>query len=251
MPAKNDKRVVVLQSNYLPWKGYFDLIRKADLLVFYDDTQYTKNDWRNRNRIKTPRGPEWITVPCGGHIHRLIVDVCPSDSRWQRSHWDRLVQNYRSAPYFRMYRSFFEDFYLDHTWPNLSAMNQYLVRTIAHEFLDIHTPVKQSTDFSLTGTKEERLVDLLLKARATTYLSGPTGKSFLRLAPFERSGIKVEWMNYTGYATYNQLYPPFVHEVSIIDLLFSEGPFAKDYLGPVGTVVRKEEAETVSLFSKF
>lgn len=243
MTARNEKRVVVLQSNYLPWKGYFDLIRKADLLVFYDDTQYTKNDWRNRNRIKTPRGAEWITIPCGPHhMHRLIQDVRPVNARWQRSHWDRLRQNYQMAPYFSLYRPFFEDFYLGRPWTNLSELNQHLIGFIAREFLRIETPRVRSNDFDLRGSKEERLVELLEKVGATTYLSGPAGKLFLRLEPFEQAGIRVEWMDYSGYVPYRQQYGTFVHEVSIVDLLFNEGPNSTDFLSQV----RQEIHETVS-----
>lgn len=227
----NEKRVVILQSNYLPWKGFFDLIRQADLLLFYDDTQYTKNDWRNRNLIKTPRGRDWITIPCGpSHLHRRIDEVQPVHSRWQRSHWDQLYQNYRRAPHFADYRPFFEDFYLRRTWTNLSELNQYLILNIAREFLGIRTPFMQASELGVGGAKEERLVGLLKKVGATSYLSGPTGKDFLRPGPFLDAGIQLEWMDYSAYRPYRQLYPPFIHEVSIVDLLFNEGNDAWQYL---------------------
>lgn len=247
--ASGQKRVVVLQSNYLPWKGYFDLIRSADLLVFYDDTQFTKNDWRNRNRIVTPRGIEWISVPCGHQIHRLINEVKPSHSKWQRSHWDKIAQNYRSAPFFRVYKDFFEDFYLSKPWDNLSELNQYLIRAIATKYLNIHTPIRQSTEFALSGSKEDRLVDLLRQAGATQYLSGPTGRSFLRGEPFEEAGIELEWMDYRGYPEYEQRQLPFVHQVSIVDLLFNTGPGAAEYLDkrPVHSLAR--QSETISVFN--
>lgn len=228
------KRVVILQSNYLPWKGFFDLIRRADLLVYYDDTQYTKNDWRNRNLIKTPRGPEWITIPCGPrHLDRRIDEVRPVHNRWQRSHWDQLAQNYRTAPYFKIYRSFFEDFYLGHTWDSLSRLNQYLIHHIAHEWLGIHTPVMQSAEAGVQGAREERLVGILRSVKATHYLSGPTGKAFLRPEPFVNAGIRLEWMDYTHYRPYRQQFPPFTHQVSIVDLLFNEGPDAPKFLEPL------------------
>lgn len=240
----NDKKVVVLQSNYLPWKGYFDLIRSADLLVFYDDTQFTKNDWRNRNRIVSPRGVEWISVPCGPRIHRLILDVKPTHSKWQRSHWDKIVEGYRAAPYFKSFKDFFEDFYLSKTWSSLSDLNQYLIRTIATQFLNIHTPIRQSTEFALSGSKEDRLVDLLQQVGATRYLSGPTGRSFLREEPFAQAGIELEWMDYAGYPEYDQRNVPFVHEVSIVDLLFNTGPIAASYLDKQAV----DQSETISVF---
>jgi len=245
-----EKKVVVLQSNYLPWKGYFDLIRKADLLIFYDDTQYTKNDWRNRNRIKTPRGPQWLTVPCGPRIHRLIQDVAPSHDRWQRSHWDSIRQNYRLAPYFNQYKSFFEEFFLGKTWKNLSELNQFLIQSIALDFLGIHTPMLRSTDFAIHGAQEERLISLLQKVGTTTYLSGPTGKDFLRAEPFAEAGIRLEWMDYSGYRPYDQLYPPFVHEVSIIDLLFQKGPMAISFLEQEEGRGYRQRKESVSVFTK-
>jgi hypothetical protein len=239
IPSHEEKRVVVLQSNYLPWKGYFDLIRQSDLLVFYDDTQYTKNDWRNRNRIKTRHGVQWLTIPCGPHhMHKLIQEVRPVGYEWQRSHWDRLRFHYGASPYFRIYRPFFESFYLSRTWTNLSELNQYLILAICREFLHIDTPMMRSTDFPLEGVKEERLVSLLRKVGATTYLSGPTGRQFLQMEPFSQAGIRVEWMDYSGYPSYRQLFPPFVHEVSIVDLLFNEGESAIQFLEPVKS--RKE-----------
>lgn len=243
------KRVVVLQSNYLPWKGYFDLIQSADLLIFYDDTQYTKNDWRNRNRIITPRGIEWISVPCGPKIHRFIHEVKPTNERWQRNHWNKIVEGYHAAPYFKMYKDFFEEFYLAKPWSNLSELNCYLIGQISRQFLGIHTPSKQSTEYSLKGLKEERLVDLLLQAGATHYLSGPTGKSFLRMEPFDKAGIQVEWMDYNGYPTYPQSRLPFVHEVSIIDLLFNTGHLASKYLIREKSPWKGSSSKTISIFS--
>lgn len=229
----NEKRVVILQSNYLPWKGFFDIIRQADLLLFYDDTQYTKNDWRNRNLIKTPRGRDWITVPCGPrHLHRRIDEVQPVHSRWQRSHWDQLLQNYRTTPFFAHYRPFFEDFYLHRTWANLSELNQYLILHIARKFLGIQTPVLQARELGVSGAKEERMIGLLAKVGATTYLSGPSGMDFLRLEPFHEAGIELEWMDYSHYRPYRQRFPPFIHEVSIVDLLFNEGPESPRFLEP-------------------
>jgi hypothetical protein len=227
------KRVAILQSNYLPWKGFFDLIRRVDLLVFYDDTQYTKNDWRNRNLIKTPRGRDWMTVPCGPrHLNRRIDEVKPVHRHWQRSHWDQLYQNYRSTPYFKRYRPFFEDFYLHRTWENLSELNQYLINYVARECLGIQTPFRQASELGVGGAREERLVGLVQKVGGTVYLSGPSGRTFLREEPFQQAGIQLEWMDYSHYRPYRQQFPPFVHEVSVVDLLFNEGPAAAKFLEP-------------------
>ena len=122
------KSVVILQSNYIPWKGYFDLIHDADLFIFYDDLQYTKNDWRNRNKIKTEQGLKWLTVPVGIDLNRLIYEVDIKDHTWQKKHWEIIKQSYSKCKYFSNYKSFFENIYLEQEWLNLSAMNQGIVK---------------------------------------------------------------------------------------------------------------------------
>src|SRR5579864_7157911 len=106
-------RAAVLQSNYIPWKGYFDIIHDVDVFVFYDDVQYTKNDWRNRNRIKTAGGVQWLTVPTGSDINRRICDVSLPDPNWTRKHWRTLHQAYSHAPHFHRYESFLSEIYLE------------------------------------------------------------------------------------------------------------------------------------------
>ncbi|HQQ96405.1 MAG TPA: WbqC family protein [Cyclobacteriaceae bacterium] len=226
-----DRTVVVLQSNYLPWKGYFDLMRRADLFIFYDDVQFTKNDWRNRNKIKTPTGAEWISIPCGTNLKRLIQDVRPTHADWQREHWRRITECYASTQHFSRYRPFFEDFYLGKTWTNLSELNQYLIRHIARDMLGIQTTFEQSSQYELNGVRQDRLLDLLLKTGATEYLSGPAARAYISEESFHTANIKLTWMKYGPYPEYPQPYPPFVHEVSIIDLLFCQGPEAVAYLG--------------------
>ena len=129
--ASEEKNVVVLQSNYLPWKGYFDLISKADLFIFYDDVQFTKNDWRNRNKIKTPRGADWISIPCGANLKRLVNEVTVSNHEWQADHWNRICINYSKTEYFNEYKEFFEDFYLNRVWGNLSELMASLAPSLA------------------------------------------------------------------------------------------------------------------------
>ena len=231
--ATPEKKVVVLQSNYLPWKGYFDLIRKADFFIFYDDVQFTKNDWRNRNKIKTPRGPEWISIPCGTDLKRLIKDVEITKHDWQKDHWNRISINYSDSAYFKDFRDFFEDFYLNHEWKNLSDLNQYLIIHISKNFLNLKTSFENSTDYEIQGVRQARLIDLLKKARATEYITGPAAKSYISEEEFKNANIKLTWMDYSKYPEYKQLFPPFVHDVSIIDLIFNEGQDSIRYLSPV------------------
>jgi hypothetical protein len=223
-------RVVINQSNYLPWKGYFDLIHDADLFIFHDDLQYTKNDWRNRNKVKTPRGLRWLTIPVGTNEHRLINQVAlPANRDWQNKHWRLLRENYRAAPHFDRYADFFQKIYSS-AWRTLSELNQHLIKTIAREFLGISTEFIDSAQFGLTSRKQERVIDLLKAAGATTYISGPSAKNYLDPARFEQEGIELIWKDYSGYPEYPQPYPRFEHAVSIVDLLFQTGPSAAYYI---------------------
>jgi len=225
-----NKNVAILQSGYIPWKGYFDIINIVDLFIFYDDVQFTTRDWRSRNRIKTKDGLLWLSVPCGSDRDRLICDVAIKDNYWQRKHWETICHSYAKAEYFAEYRHMFEDIYLGRTWSNLSEMNQYIIRLIAQDMLGITTPFGDSRDYSVGSNKGARILDILDKVEATEYLSGPSAKSYLDPEEFKRRGIKLTWMDYSGYPEYRQLYPPFVHEVSVIDLIFNEGPNARKYL---------------------
>src|SRR5438046_1993127 len=132
------KRVAIVQSNYIPWKGYFDLVRLADEFILYDDVQYTRRDWRNRNRVKTPRGLEWITIPVEvkGKYHQRIRDTRISDASWGKKHWATLTHNYAKAPFFRAYREIFEPLYLGSLPPMLSEVNRLFIETIC-PLLDI------------------------------------------------------------------------------------------------------------------
>jgi hypothetical protein len=218
-------RVVINQSNYIPWKGYFDLIHDADLFIFHDDLQFTKNDWRNRNRIKTVRGLTWLTIPVGTDEHRLINQVLlPAGREWRGKHWRMLVQSYEKAPHFLHYETFFREMYAGGPWRTLSELNQFLIKTIARDFLGITTEFVDSTSFKLTSQKQNRVFELLKAVGATTYISGPAAKSYLDPARFAREGIELIWKDYSGYPEYPQPHPPFEHAVSIVDLLFCTGP---------------------------
>ncbi|MCX7890837.1 MAG: WbqC family protein [Burkholderiales bacterium] len=224
------KRVVVNQSSYIPWKGYFDLIHDADLFVFYDDVQFTVRDWRSRNRIKTPQGAIWLTVPVGSDRNRLVCDVVITDAGWQKRHFESLRHSYSRAPYFRDYEPFLREVYLERRWNNLSALNQFLIRRIAEEFLGIRTLFAQSTEFNAPGRKADRILALAKAAGATTYLSGPAAKAYLDPAAFSAAGIELQWKEYPAYPEYPQLHPPFDHAVTVLDLLFHVGPAAPWYI---------------------
>lgn len=224
------KRVAILQSGYLPWKGYFDIIHDVDELIFLDDVQYTRQDWRNRNRIKTANGVEWLTIPVGTDIRRRICDVELPATGWAAAHWRRIREVYGRAPYFALYRPFFEDVYLARSWHFLSELNQHLVRAIATELLGLSTVFGDSRSMPSALRRQDRLLEILGLAGASVYVSGPAAKSYIEPARFEAGGVELRWKDYDGYPAYPQFHPPFEHRVSIIDLLFHTGPDAPRYI---------------------
>jgi hypothetical protein len=224
------RKVAILQSNYIPWKGYFDIIQKADVFVIYDEVQYTKNDWRNRNMIKTPTGMQWLTIPVlQQSLNQKICETCVSKSNWNIKHWNALVGNYAKAPYFRHYESEFKLLYSSIETDNLSEINRQFIDKI-NSVLNITTEIIDSRALGLIGDKNERLIDAVKKLNGTHYISGPAAKSYLDLTAFEKASIHVEWMEYSGYPAYSQLFEPFNHNVTVLDLLFNEGPNAKNFL---------------------
>lgn len=220
----------MIQSNYIPWKGYFDIIHDADLFVFYDDVQFTKNDWRNRNIIKTSQGNKWLSVPVGSKIHRLIHQVEINNPAWGKKHWQTIRQYYSRSPYFADYAPFFEQIYLEKTWDNLSELNQFLIKNISRLFLDIKTDFMDSRQINVSGCRQQRLLELLKKTGAGIYISGPAALEYIDENTWAQSGIEIIYKDYTGYPEYPQRYPPFDHFVSIIDLLFNVGPDAPYYI---------------------
>lgn len=223
-------KVAILQSNYIPWKGYFDLINMSDTFVFHDDLQYTKNDWRNRNKIKTKSGLDWLTIPCGTSEKRLINEVTLKDHSWQKKHYNKIRQFYKNAPYYDYIEPFLKEFYLESEWNNLSQLNQFLIKQICNRFLGINTYFKNTEGMGLDSVKQERVIDILKYINADHYISGPSAKSYIDDARFLEEGISIEWMSYDGYPLYNQQHGEFRHDVSIIDLLANEGPNATKYM---------------------
>jgi WbqC-like protein family len=228
------KKIAILQSNYLPWKGYFDLIRAVDLFIILDDVQYTKNDWRNRNRIKTQAGVHWLTLPVvtAQKLHQTI-DQTRIARPWARAHWLTVQQSYARARHFERYGpgvSLLFDQVADE--PMLSRINAILLRGIC-SMLGINVPFAWSRDVPSEGRKGDRVLSLCRAAGATHYLSGPAAKSYLDLDEFRAAGIAVTFANYAGYPEYPQLHGQFEHAVSILDLLFNVGPDALTYMKPL------------------
>lgn len=224
-----EKKVAISQSNYIPWKGYFDFINKVDEFILYDEAQYTKGDWRNRNKIKTPHGEQWLTIPVTGSITESINEVEVAENDWNETHWETIRHMYNKAPHFDYFAPEFERLYNEATFDKLSLINHHFLEAI-NKILGISTPLRWSSEYDCYGNKSERVLSICKQANADVYVSGPTAKAYLNTDLFKDEGIDVEWMNYEGYKEYPQLYGDFEHSVSIIDLLFNTGKNAVEYL---------------------
>lgn len=225
------KKVAILQSNYIPWKGYFDMIAAVDEFILYDDMQYTRRDWRNRNQIKTPQGVQWLTVPVlvKGKYHQKIRETQIDGRSWAEAHWKALSQNYRRAAHFAEIAEWLEPLYRDESYETISHLNRRFIEAIC-AYLGVRTVISNSWDYSVIDGKTERLADLCAQAGATEYISGPAAKDYIDEKVFDDVGIKVNWFSYTGYPEYPQLWSEFVHGVSIVDLLFNCGKEACNYM---------------------
>jgi len=223
------KKVAVIQSNYIPWKGYFDIINMVDDFILYDDVQFTKNDWRNRNKIKTQNGTMWVTIPVAHSTNQKINEIYVTSNLWRKKHWTAIEQSYSKARYFRDYKDAFKELYVANAEENLSRINFSFISLI-NEILGIKTTLHSSEEFNLTGARLERLLNLLEQAEATEYISGPSAKDYINEAEFEKRNIRMTWIDYQNYPPYRQLFPPFDHAVSVIDLIFNEGPEAPRYM---------------------
>lgn len=223
------KKIAILQSNYIPWKGYFDMIASVDEFILYDDMQYTKNDWRNRNKIKTPSGVEWITIPVGHNINQRIRDVILTNDFRQKKHWKTLEGNYRRASHFNEIATWLAPMYLEAKYVSLSELNRLFIEEICN-YLGITTKISNSWDYQLINGKTERLVDLCIQAGGTEYISGLAAKDYIEENLFTDKKIKLTWFDYAGYAEYPQLWGEFVHGVSILDLLFNCGKESVDFM---------------------
>lgn len=220
-------KVVILQPSYIPWRGYFDQILKADLFVFYDDVQYDKRGWRNRNRIKTSTGPIWLSIPVfnrGAQTEHIPINDIRIvwDRPWNQEHWNSIRLAYCKAQYFAHYAELVEEFYAkkpemlaDFTIETTIA----LARAIG---IDRTRFLRSSQIAGIEGTKTDRLISILKKVEATHYISGPSAKDYIENEKFTEAGITLEYIQY-DYPEYPQLYPPFDPQVSIIDTLFTMG----------------------------
>lgn len=232
-----EKRVAIVQSNYVPWRGYFDLIASVDEFVLLDDVQYTRRDWRNRNRIKTEQGTRWLTIPVevSGRYTQNIDETRVAEPGWAEQHWSIVRQSYRDAAGFETVAPFVEEVYESVASSSLSKVNRHFLEAICRR-LGIETPLTRSEDYAGEGVKTARLLDICRKAGASTYVSGPSAKDYLDEDAFADEGIAVEWFEYGPYRQYEQVHPPFDPQVSILDTLLCTGQAAAEHIRPVEPV---------------
>jgi WbqC-like protein family len=227
------KTIVILQSNYIPWKGYFDLMAIADEFILFDEVQYTKNDWRNRNRIVLDGKLRWLTIPVrtAGTFGAPIEEIEVAKTSWAQAHWDTLKQAYRHAPHFRAVAPALEGAYratADYT--HLSKVNEHFLRLLA-TLLELDTSIIGASIVPrTTPDATDRLLEICTARAATDYVSGPAARNYLRPAAFKNAGIALHFADYSGYPTYDQNHQPFEHGVSIVDTLMQCGVDARKHL---------------------
>lgn len=231
------KTVVITQSNYIPWRGYFDLFRQADEVILLDSVQYTRRDWRNRNKIKTPQGPVWLSIPVQvkGKYNQAIYETVVTDDKWADEHWRIISHNYRKAECYESHSQWLHDLVSSAAdKSHLTDINEHLLKAICRK-LEIDVTFSRCTDLLHTSEMAamdptERLAELAQAVGASHYLSGPAAKSYLDPAVFDKKGIGILWMDYSDYPTYPQLWGEFEPAVSIVDLILNTGDRAPEYL---------------------
>ena len=225
------KKIAILQSNYIPWKGYFDIMGSVDEFIIYDEMQYTKNDWRNRNKIKTTNGLIWLTIPVKiEKLNQKINETKIADNKWYIKHKNSLQTNYGKATKFKECKDFIFNIYEQASRLDYISEINYTFLNEINKFLKISTKISFSTDYNIGEGKTERLINICKQSNSNIYLSGPSAKNYIDEALFTKNNINLEWFDYIGYKEYEQLYPPFEHSVSILDLIFNMGEDAYKYL---------------------
>jgi len=224
---------VILQPSYIPWRGYFDQIYRADVFVFYDDVQYDKHGWRNRNRIKNHQGGQWLTIPV--HSRGVVVENTPInqieiawEQSWSERHWRAIQQAYHKAPFFNLYAPWLEEVYQRRP-ERLADFTIPITMEIAQKLGICNTRFLRSSELKASGQKTDRLIEILSALDATHYISGPSAREYIENKKFEAAGISLEYMEY-NYPEYPQLYPPYDPFVTILALLFMTGPEASRYI---------------------
>lgn len=223
-------KAVILQPTYLPWMGCFGMIDIADVFVFYDDVQFEKQSWQQRNRIKTPQGEAWLSVPIVRNFGQKINEVKVNNATdWRKNHWQSINQSYTKAPCFLEYHDKIQSIY-QKDWEYLGELNIYMIKKLA-ELLQVRLPnfLKSSEMESIEGQKTDRLMQILAKLGADEYITGPGTRDYLETEKFKEKGIKLWWYEFQ-HPNYPQIWGEFTPYMSAIDLLFNTGGEAIKYI---------------------
>jgi hypothetical protein len=231
LTERSSRRVAIVQSSYIPWKGYFDLIRSVDEFILLDEVQFTRRDWRSRNRIKTQHGVKWLSLPVStkGKYHQRIDETFVSDPSWGDHHWSTLRASYGRTRWFREYQPILEPLFRAPASLQLSAINRSLIEAVC-KILKVDTTISWSSEYAASAGRTERLIDLCVQTGGTEYLSGPAARVYLDVDAFAAAGIQARFVDYAGYPEYDQPHPPFEHHVTVLDLIFCTGPRAVEYM---------------------
>ena len=216
-------RVTILQPSYLPWLGFFEQMSRSDKFVLLDDVQYTRRDWRNRNRVRVNEGWTWLTVPVlqkNKFAQNLLDTRIDNSLPWRKKHLQTLRQHYCKAPFFEKYFSRCQKLY-EKDWEVLFDLCLETIVFLREE-LGIETPLLRSSEMKTCGEKTGRLLSICQKQGATHYLSGESARDYILEEDFSRQNIELEYQKYE-HPKYPQRYSGFVPQLSAIDLLFNYG----------------------------
>ena len=214
--------VAIYQPQFMPWLGYFDKMDRADAFVLLDNVQYKKNEWQNRNRIRTAQGKQWLTVPVRFKFPALINEVSiNNDENWRNKHWQALRTNYAKAPHWANFGDFIESFYA-RQWDMLAELNRASVLWLKEQ-MGIDTQLHLASQMELSQDSTQRLVDICKITGGTAYLAGADGAKYMLMERFAEAGIEVIFQEYE-HPTYPQMFDAFETHLSALDLLLNCGP---------------------------
>ena len=223
--------VSINQLAYLPWLGYFERIKNSDVFVFFDTVQFEKNSFTNRNKIKTPNGSKWLTIPIktSGLFKTNTLKNCKIlDAKWQKSHWLQIKENYRKSSFWQEYSPQFEVFY-QKPYNKLSDLCWEMLQTFVKIF-NIKTKLIRSSSLpEFITTKDDLVLDILKHLRADEYISGALGRNYIHEDKFLISNIKLRYQDYKP-KNYTQLFGEFIPYLGAIDLIFNQGPESMKYI---------------------
>jgi hypothetical protein len=227
----SEMKIAVLQSNYLPWYGYFKIISEVSLFIFFDNTQYTKNDWRNRNRILINNSPFWLTIPVGGNINRKINEVQLPSGTWRLKHIKSLTNAYSKAPYFYLIENYILPIIDDKSIHTLSELNQNLVTSVSRDIFELQTEFKSFTEDIVYNSRSKRITQIVESFGGTTYVSGPSASNYLNPKDFKDANIHLKYTSYGDLGSKSNVMSPKDAMLSIVHAIAWHGQSALRVIG--------------------